>query len=222
MCPNKQYPLDSLIVQAGTRTALWNWRGRLAGGYTTHISGVQALLQLEFSGGEQTLQPVKALYDFIWALSPCYHWIFPIFCSNLGFPHSEDLRFQGPFLLSLPAATFPRPYPCLPSATCSHHTLSLGFWLLTALTCIGCRARADGGEEWEKCGNTTSETPPGNISHCLFCSPEEAWLEWERIRRINGFFLSPQYSDHSSELGQLSPLGYLLLKLWAECLHLLT
>lgn len=101
----------------------------------------------------------------------------------------------------------------------SPHTQSPGSWPLTALTCIGCCARADGGEEWEKRGNSTWETPPGNISRCLFCSPEEAWLEWERT---NGFLLGPQYSNHSSELGWLSPLGYLLLKLWADSLHLLT
>lgn len=164
-------------------------------------------------------QSVKA--DAIWTPFRCCHWAFPTFCSNLDFPHSEDLRFQGPLLFSLPFATFRRPHPSSLRDACPHRAQA-GSSGPSPEDGVVLERMMEKPRNWGRGVETVLRKHPGDSIQCPSSNPGKTWVEWERISRISGLLLSPQDRGHHSESGWLSPLGSLLLELRADSLHLLT
>lgn len=168
--PSRQFhPFpDSLTVQAGTRTAPPSPKlgERLVGGLECPPPTRPLWWKADSSASE------GSAWLHLSTFHSC-HWTFPPFCSNLDCPHSEDLEFPRPLLLSLAVATSSCAYSSHP-ALCplsKHHV----FYRLphTVLTWRKAYARAHDGEAErmrELDGNSISKKCPVTAVTVLFAA----------------------------------------------------
>lgn len=104
--PSKQFHLDNVTAQAGSRWHLKKWPGRLPGSLHTSSSSLTRLVWMEIKlCSWWKLQMMPSEHSCTVDTHP-----FPLFWSNLDFLWSEDLHFRNRAAF-LPDGHLPQPIP---------------------------------------------------------------------------------------------------------------